>query len=452
MILKRFNYIDGKISRIKNNHYYTYFEKKKLCRYPDTSISSIEKIILSANKGFHINKNLSNYQRSISFKKIINYLKKNCNQIAKYECIETGKKFENAKKEINNGIKYWIAAQKLIKNKNIFQTNKNIDIITEPIGVVLLFIPWNYPFIVLCERLPFILAAGCGVIIKPSEFAATSLDFVVKAISKSMYLKKSVNIVYGSGKKIGSYLVKSKGIDMISFTGSTDTAKKIISNSHKGCIKKLSLELGGKNPIIVNDLFEIKKNIKSIVEIIMENGGQACIGGSLIYVNSKIYKTFKEYIVKELDLFKNYQYPVRKHIRNNHYNHVNLNKIFYGKKNIKSKLNKPILVENLSSQDRINTKEIFSPLISLKKFSSIKKLISNLNKSDYGLAAYLFTQEKKQIEFFKRNIRYGRVWINSSLKNWDINSPIGGFRNSGYGQETSQIGLNNYRVFKTIVN
>ena len=75
-----------------------------------------------------------------------------------------------------------------------------------------------------------------------------------------------------------------------------------------------------------------------------------------------------------------------------------------------------------------------------------------MNANDYGLAIYLFTKEKKQIEFFKKDIRYGRVWINSSLKKWDTNAPIGGFRNSGYGQETSLIGINNYRVFKTIVN
>ena len=106
-------------------------------------------------------------------------------------------------------------------------------ILFKTIGVVLLFIPWAYPFIVLSERLPFILAAGCGVIIKPSEFAATSLDFVVKAIKKSVFLRRSINVVYGNGKKIGSYLVKSNGIDMISFTGSTDTAKKIISASSK---------------------------------------------------------------------------------------------------------------------------------------------------------------------------------------------------------------------------
>ena len=451
-MIKKFNYIDGKINKINTNYYYTNFQKKKLCRYPETSVSLSKKIILSANKGFAINKNLSENQRYLSFSKIINYLKKNSDQIAKYECIETGKKFENAKKEINSGIEYWIAAQKLIKKKNIFKTKKNIDIISEPIGVVLLFIPWNYPFIVLCERLPFILAAGCGVIIKPSEFAATSLDFVVKAMKKSVFLRRSINVVYGSGKKIGSYLVKSNGIDMISFTRSTDTAKKIISDSSKGSLKKLSLELGGKNPIIVNDLFSIKKNIRSITEIIMENGGQACIGGSLLYVNSKIYEKFKEYISRELDLLKDYQYPVRKNIRNSHYNRLNVNKIFYGKENMRSKFNKPILVENLDSKNIINKKEIFSPLVSLKKFSSIKKLIYNLNENDYGLAIYLFTKEKKQIEFFKKNIRYGRVWINSSLKKWDTNAPIGGFRNSGYGQETSIIGLNNYRVFKTIVN
>ena len=117
-------------------------------------------------------------------------------------------------------------------------------------------------------------------------------------------MRRSINVVYGNGKKIGSYLVKSNGIDMISFTGSTDTAKKIISDSSKGNLKKLSLELGGKNPIIVNDLFKIKKNIRSIVDIIMENGGQACIGGSLLYVNSKTYEKFKKYISSELDLIK----------------------------------------------------------------------------------------------------------------------------------------------------
>ena len=303
----------------------------------------------------------------------------------------------------------------------------------------------------MSERLPFILAAGCSVIIKPSEYAGLSIDYIVKALKKTKLPKGIVSVLYGKGNQIGKRIVTSKGINMISFTGSSKTAKDIVRNSYKGEIKKLSLELGGKNPIIIDSEKNFHENKGLIVKIVMENGGQACIAGSLIFINTKIYKNIKKKLISIFEQLNKFQKPVLKKNRDRIYNKIKKKSIVYGFENMNSIFNKPIILEDINENEQIFKEEIFAPTIIIKKYSNLDNLINKLNNNSYGLATYLFSSDKNKISLFKNKIRYGRLYINSALDKWDIDAPIGGFRNSGFGQETSIIGLNNYRVFKSII-
>ncbi|MDC1278651.1 aldehyde dehydrogenase family protein, partial [Pelagibacteraceae bacterium] len=356
----------------------------------------------------------------------------------------------------------WKSAIDVLKKKNFKKEFKFKDRvlcqISEPIGVVGLIIPWNYPFIVTCERLPFIIAAGCPVILKPSEFASASMIHIVNAINMSSAPKQLINLVHGRGKRIGRALVSNKKINMISFTGSTAVAKDIIKSSITS-IKKLSLELGGKNPMVITADANINKSTNYVMENFLENGGQACIAGSILYIEEKIYDQVKNILIKKLNFIKNYQYPIT-----NQHNRIIKKKIISSLKNGSSlvfgnkedlKNNKPILpyiLENVNVKENLFVEEVFGTILILKKFKKISSLIDSLNQNKYGLAVYLYSNKINDINYFKDKIRYGRVWINCSLKYWNSKLTIGGFRDSGYGSETSSEGLDNYTVNKSIIS
>ena len=181
-------------------------------------------------------------------------IRKNYKIIAKLESEETGKKLENCENEVLNSALLWEFAAKninQIKSKKIKLNKDKIGkIYHEPVGIVSLIIPWNFPFVVASERLPFILAAGNSTIIKPSEFSSQSIVFLVKILHKVKFPAGVINLIFGKGPNIGKKIVDNKNINMISFTGSTKVGKKIMEGSGK-FIRRLSLELGGKNSIII---------------------------------------------------------------------------------------------------------------------------------------------------------------------------------------------------------
>lgn len=458
------NYINGKWISKKNTKTYSVrnYHNKIVSQYPETNIDELNQALDSALYSFE---NDIFYKNKIKRLKALNeiylYLKKNTNNIIQSEIVETGKLKIDATNEIKSGINLWKSAIKILRKTN-FQNNLKIrkgvlSQFSEPIGVVGLIIPWNYPFIVACERLPFIIAAGCSVVLKPSEFAAASISYIVESIDKSSAPNRLINLVHGAGKKIGKALVSSQKINMISFTGSTSVAKEIVKLSNSS-IKKLSLELGGKNPMIITADADIDKSIKYIIDNFLENAGQACVAGSLLYIEDKIYKKVKDILKNNLESLKISQFPItKKHNKNIKKSIIRSlrkgSKIVFGiEKELKN--NNPVLpyiLENVNSSDNLFLDEIFGTVLILKKFKKFKLLVNTLNKNQYGLAVYLYSNNKKFISYFKENIRYGRVWINCSLKSWDTRLTIGGFRNSGYGSETSFEGLKNYMVNKSVI-
>ena len=462
-MIKNFNFIDGKWSKTEKRKYFVKnFYNKVISSYPNSKKISLRKAILSGlssleKNTFHKDKT----KRIKALMQIYNYLKKNKNKIVEAELSETGKRFEDAKKEIESGTNMWLHAANSLKKMNFEKTAKkgNYKLIKslEPIGLVALITPWNYPFIVVCERLPYIIASGCSIILKPSEYAAASLKFIINGIIKSSAPNQIVNLIHGKGERIGQELTSDKSINMISFTGSTNVAKKIIKSSNNS-IKKLSLELGGKNPMILCKYADLKQSIQHIKNNFLANAGQACIAGSILYIDSKIYNQVVKILKSEFKKIKKFQPPISLN-RNKSLKSILRKSIKGGAKLIlgskKDLYNnnplEPYILDNVSDKNNIFLNELFGTILILKKFNNFKKLILSLNQNQYGLACYLYTKNKKEKTFFQKYIRYGRAWVNESLKYWDSFLPIGGFRNSGYGTETGYEGIRNYLVNKSTI-
>ena len=233
-------------------------------------------------------KNFTNIRKSRILKNISKQIIKHSSILASKESQELGKTFENAKKEIVACAKLWKHASNIIKKnkpKILKKTTTTLYEYIEPVGVVALIIPWNFPMIVLSERLPYILAAGNTVVIKPSENGSLSINYFLEILKKSGLPKGVVSFLTGD-HVTGEHLVKNKDVSMISFTGSTDTGKKIYKFS-SNTIKRLSLELGGKNPMAVFKDANLNKASNDIVYSFTHNAGQCCVSGSRLFVEKK---------------------------------------------------------------------------------------------------------------------------------------------------------------------
>ncbi len=451
------------VSNSKNIFKYKNFKKSKI-----SVVNPLDKEITSLINSSSIFQELwkkkSNIEKFKILKLIANQIKKNQKILAKEEMFDTGKSYNQAISEIKYCYKLWLHASETIqkiKEKKIFINKKTFCKISyEPIGVTAVIVPWNFPFIVLSERLPYILASGCVGIIKPSEYASGTLIKFVDLVMKIGKVPKGlINLITG-GSEIGSKITTNKKVKCISFTGSSFTGRKVMRAASRD-LKRISLELGGKNPIIIFNEANLKNAAKNVFTSFTHNSGQCCVGASRIFVEDQVYEQFLKYF-KEI-LNKNSKYfqmsnfmQYEKVLNFLRKKKINKNQIFHGKipdkknKNLKIK---PIVFHNLSQTDKIHTTELFGPIITVEKFKNHQKVKKIIDKSNYGLACMIWTNNILRAQKFIKGIQIGRLWINGNIKQNYPNIPIGGFKWSGIGRETGDAALQNYSETKsTIIN
>ena len=438
-------------------------QKKKTFVYPECNSIDINNIIISAQSGLKNNRNFKFFDRQKYIYKIYKSIRLNYKLIAKLEASETGKNLIDAENEILHSAKIWLYAAKYLKDLSYtkkLSKNYTSFVRFEPVGIVSLIVPWNFPFVVVSERLPFILAAGNSVILKPSEYASQSLIYLMRIIKKINLPSGVVNLVTGSGKKVGSYLTKNKKINMVSFTGSTQVGKTIMNNASKS-IKRLSLELGGKNSFIVLKDANIEKTVKIIIDSFTGNAGQSCVSTSRLLIDLSIKKELIKSLLNKLKTYRDFRKlygfistekqikSIKKILKKN--NKFNKN-IIFGSPNFKSiNFCNPIIYDNLPEQNIINKKEIFGPILSINSFGTIKEAIKIANSTEYGLSAVVCGKNKKNIMKITEQLNTGRIWINESVKVNFPSLPIGGYKESGLNRESGTEGLKTYSEIKSII-
>ena len=439
------------------------FINNRKIEYSECNNLDLINVIKSAKIGFKNNSEYSLKERSQILEKISKIIKLNINLLARLECLETGKTYENAFNEIKYSSELWVAASKLAKRSfdyNIKQKNGvNVKIVHEPVGIVALLIPWNFPFIVLSERLPFIIAAGNSAIIKPSEYASQSIVKFLELI-KEIKIKSGVfNLITGS-KEIGNLLVKNKNTNMVSFTGSTQVGKKIMKTCSNS-IKRISLELGGKNSMIILKDANLSTSINNLISSFTVNAGQACVGISKVFVHSDIVDEFLKKFLFKLNKIKNFKKLYGPISTDNQYKKIQSiiikskkydKFIIYGKfKKNDSRFVKPIIYYNLPKKCLLNDVEIFGPILSILSYDKNINAINSINNSKYGLSCVIMGKDKKNSYKVARKINAGRIWINQAVTKNYANIPIGGFKQSGLNRECGVEGIKNYTELKSII-
>jgi aminomuconate-semialdehyde/2-hydroxymuconate-6-semialdehyde dehydrogenase len=324
----------------------------------------------------------------------------------------------------------------------------------QPIGVVGCISPWNLPLYLFTWKIAPALAAGNCVVAKPSEVTPMT-GYLLALLCKEAGLPDGVlNMVHGNGPNCGSVIVAHPKIKAISFTGSTRAGKDIAATAAP-MFKKLSLELGGKNPNIIFADCDWEKMMRTTIQSSFANQGQICLCGSRILIEESIYEKFKEEFItraKKLTVGD----PLDDHSRQGavvskmHFDKVMScielakeegGRILLGGHAIQGEgrcengyFIAPTIIEGLGAECRTNMEEIFGPVVTLQSFKTEEEALILANTSDYGLAATIWTQDVTRANRVAARVHSGIIWVNCWLLR-DLRTPFGGFKNSGVGRE-----------------
>jgi betaine-aldehyde dehydrogenase len=389
-------------------------------------------------------------------------------RIIEAEVCEAGKFRDDAISDVYASSKLWAMAADLTSEQDAKDTRYESELVDGhelhvPVGVVAMITPSNYPLIVLSERLPFALAAGCAVVAKPSEFTPTSTLIVQQICHQCGVPPDIFSVVIGDGVKSGVKLISNKSIGMVSFTGSTKTARNILSRIDPINVR-MSFELGGKNSAVIFEDADIEQACESIAYASTINGGRACIAVSRVVAHSSIVDEVKSVLKRKLiehlainrdSNGSDLPQPISK-------GHIKILRSWadralkLGARETSIYPNDqgdvvPRIFFNLNPLEPLFSEELFAPYLTLNSFNDYEEAIAIANAGHYGLAGYCWTKSESTSEQFSRDIHAGRIWINSDMRKMDIRLSIGGFRDSGYGRELGADAIKRYTASKTII-
>ncbi len=426
---------------------------------PLSTKKDVEAAVQAAQKAFATWSITTPQQRFSILNKIAALIEENLEALAMAECVDNGKPLSlctrvdipRAKENFEffaTSILHFAAESHSMQNKAINYT------LRQPIGVVGCISPWNLPLYLFTWKIAPALAAGNCVIAKPSEVTPITAFLLTKICAQAGLPAGVLNILHGTGPQCGEAIVKHPSIKAISFTGSTRAGAQIASIASP-MFKKLSLELGGKNPAIVFADCDWQKMMKTIVQSSFANQGQICLCSSRILVEKSIYEKFKLEFVEKV---KNLQpgNPLQESTKQGaivsqlHFDKV-MNCIAIAKQeggilltgghnvqlqneNKNGLFIQPTIFENLGPQTQTNMEEIFGPVVTIQPFETIEEAITLANGSHYGLAATIWTENISKAHTLAQQVQCGIVWINCWLLR-DLRTPFGGMNNSGVGRE-----------------
>ena len=456
------NYIGGELLPPDSGKYLDNIDpsRGKVYSYiPDSEKSDIDKAVLAAEKAFPAWANTPKEERSDLMLKIASLIEARFSEFAEAESLDNGKPVSLAShvdipRAVSN-FKFFATAILHFASESHSMENLGINYtLRMPIGIVGCISPWNLPLYLFTWKIAPALAAGNCVVAKPSEITPMTA-FLLSEICIEAGLPAGVlNIVHGLGQKVGDAISRDPKIKAISFTGGTQTGETIAKIAAP-MFKKLSLELGGKNPNIIFADCNFENALSTTLRSSFSNQGQICLCGSRIFVERPIYEKFRDAFVAKVAKTK-VSYPtdpetklgalVSKPHLEKVLSYVELAKqeggtILTGGERVYLKgefsegfYMRPTVIEGLKFDCRTNQEEIFGPVVTIMPFDTEEEVLMMANSTQYGLAATVWTENLTCAHRVADQIQSGIVWINSWLVR-DLRTPFGGVKNSGVGRE-----------------
>lgn len=461
-MIKLKNYINGQLIEPISNLYFDNYQPstgKVYSQIPDSDEKDVELAYVAAKNAFHSWSVLPKEQRSKILLKISSLIEKNLDKLALAESIDNGKPLKLAKtvdipRAAANFNFYGTGILHYAANSHSMEETAVNYTLRQPVGVAGCISPWNLPLYLFSWKIAPALAAGCTVVAKPSEITPMTA-FLLSEICIEAGLPNGVlNIVHGLGSKVGNAIVSHPNIPLISFTGGTVTGKHIASIAAP-MFKKLSLELGGKNPNIIFADCDYDKMLSTTMHSSFANQGQICLCGSRIFIERKIYEKFKVDFVNKakqltignpLDEKTKIGAVVSKQHQEKILSYIELakkeggtilcggNKIILENELSQGYYIAPTIIEGLDYNCRTNQEEIFGPVVTITPFDTEDEVLKMANSTIYGLASVVWTENITKAQKMANQLHAGIVWINCWLLR-DLRTPFGGVKASGVGRE-----------------
>ncbi|MDN3690348.1 aldehyde dehydrogenase family protein [Cyclobacterium jeungdonense] len=451
------------------------FDQKPIALVAEGDRTDARAAILSARKAFQEESwsQMPAPERGKMLYELGDLIAANKEKLAKLETLNTGKTYTESLWDMDDiaGIfRYYGGLADKHAGEVIASPNPHSHsrLEKEPVGVVGMICPWNYPLLQAAWKIAPALAAGCTLVIKPSELTPLSTLEWTRLADKVGFPKGVINIVTGPGATVGAELAESHEVDMISFTGGVVTGKKIMQAA-AGNVKKVALELGGKNPHILFEDGDWETAIDFILNGVFFHAGQICSAGTRVMVQAAIHDAVVERLETRIrnirlgdgmkdttqmgplisaDQLKKVENHVQTAIREG------AHLVCGGKRPQGSEFSQgffyePTLITGCTSGMRIVQEEIFGPVVHVEKFDSEKEAIQRANNTIYGLSGGFWSKDPDRISRVSKALRFGTVWVND-FNVYFTQAPWGGYKQSGLGRELGTNGLEEFQEIKHV--
>ena len=445
---------------------------EEISRIPLAEKSDVDKAVAAARKAFPAWSGKTQSERSALVAGIAAAFRENKEELARLEVLEHGTPAEGAVHLVEFAaelIDFAASASRTLMGSVIPAVS---DVVTylkrEPVGVCALITPWNVPTMMIGSKLGPCLATGNTCVIKPPSINSLIALKVAEILDKLNLPPGVVNMVTGPGSTAGQALAAHPGVNLVTFTGSCETGKAIMAAASP-TVKRLALELGGKNPVILLEDADLGPSIEGLIHYSFINGGQNCASPSRFYVHEKIHDEFVERFVAaaakinpgnpaDKDTFlgllasREHRDRVEAYIRNGVDEGATL--VLGGKRPTSPPFDKgyyvmPTVFTGVTQNMKIAREEIFGPVVSILKFSSDEEVLAAANDSTFGLCASVWTRDLARGIRFVDSLQVGTVWVNQHM-NLVAEFPWGGYKESGLGKESGVRGLEEYTQLKLV--
>ncbi|MFV0384813.1 aldehyde dehydrogenase family protein [Paracoccus sp. (in: a-proteobacteria)] len=442
-------------------------------RVPQCSQADLDAAVSAARAAFEDRRwsGLPGSERAAILLRAASLLRARRDELAYWEVLENGKPIVQARGEVDHCIACFetgAGAARLLHGDSFNNLGDSLLglVLREPVGVVGLITPWNFPLLILCERVPFILASGCTLVVKPAEVTSATTLILADILSEAGLPNGVYNVVTGTGPTIGQAMSEHHGIDMMSFTGSTRVGRSVVHASASSNFKKLGLELGGKNPIVVFADANLEDAADAAAFGIGFNTGQCCVSSSRLIVARGIAAEFETLLAAKMAKIRVGD-PLDTAtqigaITTGAQNDTILSYIAQGKADGaqvrtggaaldlgRGQFIAPTLLGGVSPGMSVARDEIFGPVLVSMPFDTVDQAVALANDTVYGLAASVWSRDINTALTAARRIRAGRFWVNCIMAGGP-ETPLGGYGQSGWGRECGMMGAEEYTQVKTV--
>jgi betaine-aldehyde dehydrogenase len=410
--------------------------------------------------------------RATMLLKVADLIEANVDRMARIETLESGKPISQARGEVAGAADLWRYAASLARHlhgdsHNTLGPDMLGVVLKEPIGVVSVITPWNFPFWILSQKLPFALAAGCTCVVKPSEMTPSTTVMLGELLIEAGLPAGVVNIVLGFGQPVGGRMVSHADVDMITFTGSTAVGKAIAASA-AGTLKKVALELGGKNPQVIFPDADLESAADAVTFGVYFNAGECCNSGSRIIVHADIVDdlvarvvalsrkvAFGDPLNPETQvgaiISTAHQAKIDGYVREAEQAGatVRLGGAGMTVPGLSGQFYQPTVVTDVTPDMAIAREEVFGPVLSVLTFRTTDEAIAMANDATYGLSAGVWSENVHTCLDFARRVQAGTIWTNTWMDGFP-EMTFGGMKQSGSGREIGPYGLEEFLEVKTV--